>query len=333
MLSTPQAVRGEVISTSAVPEHESLDYWCDAVMATLVGMDVDTAQGTIDGEIRIDRLGDLQISTVATEAGEVHRAPRFIARGDGGRIFVAVQSKGTAQVEQDGRTTELRPGDMAFFENTRPYRTRFPERFVLKIFSVPRALLGRSEGELRHLTARAVRPTHGVAALVSPFMEHLADASTSYDAPVAARLAQSMTSLLAATAADQLGIGADDLPGAERVLLFRIKSFIRWHLSDPDLSPQKIASAHGISLRYLHKLFADDDEGMSVGRWIREQRLRECRSELAAGSGTATLGQVARRWGFSGSAHFGRVFRSVYGVSPSEWLHELNEPIAIGRAA
>ncbi|NUP53469.1 MAG: helix-turn-helix domain-containing protein [Catenulispora sp.] len=330
MLSTPQAPRigddrlvpppagrGGLITTRAVPERESLDYWHDAVMATLVGMDVATGQDTIDGEIRTDRIGDLRISTVATEPGEVHRAPRFIAHGDGGHIFVAVQSKGTAQVCQDGRNTELRPGDVAFFETTRPFRTRFPEPFVLKIFAVPRHLLGRGEGELQRLTARALRPTHGVAALLSPFLDRLADTSTSYDTVAAARLAQSMTGLLAAAAAHQLGMKTADLPGADRVLLLRIKTFIRWHLSDPELTPQVIASAHGISVRYLHKLFAE--EGTSVGRWIRELRLRECRTELAAGGATASIGQIARRWGFSGSAHFGRAFRSVHGVSPSDW--------------
>lgn len=311
------AGRGVVITTRAVPEQESLEFWRDAVMANLIGLNIDTDLPAVDAEMRTDQLGDLQISRVESDPAEVHRAPRFIARGDGGRVFVAVQGAGRALVEQDGRTTELNPGDIAFFETMRPYRTRFPEPFVLKIFAVPRDLLGTSEGELRQLTARALRPTHGIVALLSPFMDRLADTSTSYDTVAAARLAQSMTGLLAATAAHQLGVRTADLPGADRVLLLRIKTFIRWHLSDPDLSPQVIASAHGISVRYLHKLFGE--EGTSVGRWIRELRLRECRTELAAGGGTVSIGQIARRWGFSGSAHFGRAFRSVHGVSPSDW--------------
>ncbi|MEY9933932.1 AraC-like DNA-binding protein [Catenulispora sp. GP43] len=320
--------RGHVITTRSVPATERLDFWRDAVMASLVGMDITTERPTIDASLTIDQLGDLQITRVDCDPGEMHRAPRFIARGDGGQVFVAVQSSGRCQVEQDGRIADLEPGDIAFFETMRPYRTRFPERFTMKIFAVPRYLLGPSEAELRQLTARTMRPTHGITALVSPFMDRLADVSTRYDAAAVGRLAQSMTGLLAAAAADHLGLRSADLPGADRALLFRIKAFIRCHLSDPELSPGAIALAHGISVRYLHKLFRD--EGTSVGRWIRELRLLECRSELAAGGGAAGVGQIARRWGFSSSAHFGRVFRGAYGISPSEWLQQLAEGNAAG---
>jgi AraC-like DNA-binding protein len=232
---------------------------------------------------------------------------------------VAVQARGVAQVEQDGRVTELRPGDIAFFETIRPFRTRFPERFQLKIFAVPRTLLCQEEAELHDITARAWRPTGRLPALLSPFLSRLADASDSYSAPVGERLAANVVDLMAATAAQCAGRETGELPGARRVLLLRVQNFIRWHLSDPDLTPQVVARAHGISVRYLHRLF--EGEGTTVCQWIRDLRLQECCVDLAtAAAGTADLGRVARRWGFNGSAHLGRVFRSSLGLSPTDWL-------------
>ncbi|MFC5856229.1 helix-turn-helix transcriptional regulator [Streptomyces chlorus] len=109
------------------------------------------------------------------------------------------------------------------------------------------------------------------------------------------------------------------MPGADRVLLLRIKTFIRWHLSDSGLTPQAIADAHSISVRYLHRLFKA--EGTSVCQWIRELRLHECRRELAVRPpGSVGLGQVARRWGFTSPARFSRAFRRSYGLSPTDWL-------------
>ncbi|SEE71052.1 AraC-type DNA-binding protein [Streptomyces sp. 3213] len=309
--------RGQVLSTGSVSAGESLEFWHDAVLATLVGMDIATESGTYDATMRTDRLGELQITTVDCDPGEVHRTPRFVAHGDGGQVLVAVQSSGTAQVEQDGRYTELRPGDIAFFETVRPFRTRFPQRFQLKIFAVPRCLLGQPEAALGRITARALRPVGGLAALLSPFMARLADTSESYSGPVAERLADSAVGLLAATAAQQLGAEPACLPGADRVLLLRVQRFIRWRLAEPTLTPAVIARAHGISARYLHRLF--EQEGTTVGRWIRELRLQECRRELA---GAASVGSVARRWGFSGTAHFGRAFRREYGTSPTDWLRD-----------
>lgn len=307
--------RGQVFCTSSVPPRESLEFWHDAVLATLVGMDIRTQGGTYDATMRTDRLGELRLTTVDCDPGEVIRNSGRVARGDGTQVFVAVQASGTAQVEQDGRYTELAPGDIAFFETVRPYRTRFPERFQLKIFAVPRGLLGQPEAALGRLTARAIRPVSGLAALLSPFMTRLADTSGSYTGPVADRLADSAVGLLAATAAQQLGEDPADLPGTERVLLLRVQRFIRWNLADPDLTPALIARAHGISVRYLHRLF--EQEGTTVGRWIRGLRLQECRREL---TDAADMGSVARRWGFSGTPHFGRAFRREYGTSPTDWL-------------
>ncbi|MFF9164328.1 helix-turn-helix domain-containing protein [Streptomyces longwoodensis] len=307
--------RGQVFCTRSVPVRESLEFWHDAVLATLVGMDIRTGSGTYDATMRTDRLGALRITTVDCDPGEVHRSAGRVARGDGTQVFVAVQASGTAQVEQDGRRTELRPGDIAFFETVRPYRTRFPERFQLKIFAVPRGLLGQPEAALARITARAIRPVSGLAGLLSPFMARLADTSEDYAGPVADRMADSAVALLAATAAQQLDEKQAELPGAERVLLLRIQRFIRWNLADADLTPAVIARAHGISVRYLHRLF--EQEGSTVGRWIRRLRLEECRREL---TDAASIGSVARRWGFSGAPHLGRAFRREYGTSPTAWL-------------
>ncbi|MFD5268112.1 helix-turn-helix domain-containing protein [Streptomyces sp. NPDC058335] len=302
-----------------MPLSESLDFWHDAVLAQLVGMDISAEGGTYAATMRADHLGDLGITTVECDPGVVHRTPRFIARGDGREVWAAVLTRGLAQVEQDGRATELRPGDVAFLETIRPSRTRFPQRFQLKIFAVPRSRLGLSEADLRQVTARPMRPEGGLAALLSPFMSRLADTSDSYSRSAAEQLAGSAVDLLAAAAAQQLGTAPARLPGADRVLLLRIHAFIRWHLADPDLTPEAIARAHHISVRYVHRLF--EGQGTTVSRWIRELRLRECRRELTRTTTRSLgVGGVGRRWGFTSTAQFGRAFRREYGTSPTEWL-------------
>ncbi|MEW1779974.1 helix-turn-helix domain-containing protein [Streptomyces sp. NPDC086777] len=311
--------RARVLTTRSVPPEQSLEYWHDAVLDTLVGMDIAAEGDTYDATLRTDRLGGLRITTVEADPGRVHRTPRLIARGDGREIFVAVQSTGRARVEQDGRDAELGTGDIAFFETLRPFRTAFPDRFRLKIFAVPRPPLGLSEADVRRLTGRAIHPHDGLPALLGPLLERLADTSASYTSPTAERLAESVVELVAATAADRLGADPADLPGAEGVLLLRIRTYISWHLSDPALTPAVIARAHGISVRYLHRLFQAEDT--TVCQWIRDRRLRECRRELAARpAGPVSLGQVARRWGFTGAAGFGKAFRSSFGLSPTDWL-------------
>ena len=100
-------------------------------------------------------------------------------------------------------------------------------------------------------------------------------------------------------------------------LLQRIKDHIDQHLREPDLGPERIAKAHFISTRYVHKLF--QPEGTTVSAWIRSRRLEGARRDLADPEYAGlTISALAARWGFSDPARFSRAFRAVYGCSPTE---------------
>jgi AraC-like DNA-binding protein len=75
-------------------------------------------------------------------------------------------------------------------------------------------------------------------------------------------------------------------------------------------------------VRYLHKLFQGQDD--TVAGWIRQRRLDHCRRDLMdPAAQTQGIGAIAARWGLPDAAHFSRIFKAAYGVSPTEyrWLH------------
>jgi AraC-like DNA-binding protein len=87
---------------------------------------------------------------------------------------------------------------------------------------------------------------------------------------------------------------------------------------DPTLNPTDIACQHGLSLRYLHKIF--DVTGQSVSEYIRRRRLKPCCEDLMdPTSRHLHIGQLSMRWGFTDAAHFSHVFRGRYGQSPREF--------------
>ncbi|MEU6548473.1 hypothetical protein [Streptomyces sp. NPDC046859] len=55
-----------------------------------------------------------------------------------------------------------------------------------------------------------------------------------------------------------------------------------------------IAQAHHIWVRYLHKVFQLRQS--TVGGFIRQGRLEECRRELRRGMGGFSVAAVAQRW-------------------------------------
>jgi AraC-like DNA-binding protein len=102
------------------------------------------------------------------------------------------------------------------------------------------------------------------------------------------------------------------------LLLRRIHAYIEQHLADPGLGPDRIAAAHYISVRYLHKLF--QRRGATVSRFVQQRRLERCRRDLGdpalAGH---TIESICSAWGMTNPDHFSRKFRAAYGCPPREW--------------
>jgi AraC-like DNA-binding protein len=246
-------------------------------------------------------------------------AHRLTARVNGEYLFVGVRGSASGAFDaQRSREVRLEPGDICFYAADRPPLLDFPERVRLKLFLVPREALGLEERDVEQVMAAPVGRSSRLGALLSPFLSELADTVSSSQPAVGEMLAWNAVNLLATLATEQLGKDATGIPDAQSPLLSRILRFIDLHLADGDLSPELIAGAHHISVRYLHKLF--QDEGTTVGRWIQRRRLEECRRDLMRGvHGRQTIAAVAGRWGFLSATHFSRVFRAAYGMSPSEW--------------
>jgi AraC-like DNA-binding protein len=103
-------------------------------------------------------------------------------------------------------------------------------------------------------------------------------------------------------------------------MMLRVLAYIEQRLADPSLSPDSIAEAHGISRRYLFKLFAAEE--LTVAGFIRSRRLERCARDLANSGTDQTIGLVAARWGLPDHRHFSRVFKAAYGVTPTEFRRQ-----------
>ncbi|OQR62875.1 AraC family transcriptional regulator [Streptomyces maremycinicus] len=274
-----------------------------------------------------------------------HPAHRLLAREGGEYLFVGLRDGDrpgaaacppAADEPFDGPGLRLAPGDVCFYDVHRAPALDFREPFRATTFLVPAHLLGLADSDVRRLAPTPVTRASRLGALLSPLLSDLARATAEARPPVGEMLAWNAVNLLATLAAEQLGTAAPGTPGAPGAnaahgrpgapsdsgarspVLGRVLEYVELHLTDPDLSPEVIARAHHISVRYLHKLFKDEDT--TVGRWILRRRLEECRRDLLRhGRGGRTIAAVAARWGFLSATHFSRVFRSAYGMSPREW--------------
>lgn len=84
-------------------------------------------------------------------------------------------------------------------------------------------------------------------------------------------------------------------------------------LTDPDLDPGTIAASLHVSVRTLHRAFAN--ERVSVMGYLQERRLEKARAELLSSS--FAVSEIAARWHFTDSSHFIKNYKKRFGNSPT----------------
>jgi len=233
-------------------------------------------------------------------------------------FFLYLQLDGEGGARQDGREARLHCGDFTLCDGTRPYEVKFAGSGRMLALAIPTARFRRYIACPESLAAVPMRAADGVGGLLSSFLRSFwLQCRQSVDGAPASQIAVAILELLAAAYARIPRTNAErsSRGTAHRI---RIINHIHAHLYDPDLTPMKIARACGITTRYLHYLFSEDDE--TVARYILKRRLEACsRALLSETQHGRTVTAIAFDHGFNSATHFGRVFRSCFGTTPREF--------------
>jgi AraC-like DNA-binding protein len=307
-----------LVTTSGLHPREGEALWQYAMGEVFVPVTIDrVTDASVGGSIRSLSVGRMMFAEVMATGQHIQRTENHISKADNAYFQIALVAGGVARVAQDGRQAELRPGDLAVYETTRPFEWHFDEAWDVWVFSLPVRSVRLSESERRLLTARRHDGSTGITGVVSRFLldicrnsEHL---RTDQSEQVLAQASDLVVTLLSGSID-----GGDTVRGcAQRSLMLRIKDYIDQHLSDPALGPRQIASAVNISTRYLHQLF--EAERHTVSLYIRALRLDRSRRDLLDPRlADRSISAIAFGCGFGDLSGVNRVFKGAYGVSPSE---------------
>ncbi|QKV93079.1 helix-turn-helix domain-containing protein [Streptomyces sp. NA02950] len=303
-----------IITTESVAQADRFDHWVYEMSQVFAGLDTrPVSKGPFQGIAARGSVGSVQLNSISAGPLRVRRTARLCAQYEEDYYKVALQISGTSVVEQGGAQTALGPGDIAICDAARPYSFTYVGDFRTVILLLPRPLLPLRPEAVSEVTAHRISTDEGVGAVVAPFLQSLGEQDRDFVGPAAHSLMDGTVSLLTALVMERL-----DRAAPHDAMMLRIRAYIEHRLADPELSPDTIAEAHGISRRYLFKLFAA--EGTTVAGWIRTRRLEHCARDLAnSDAADQPIGMVATRWGLLDHRHFSRVFKSVYGETPREF--------------
>lgn len=298
----------ELFSSQAVGPARQYGWWRDAVNATHLAWDMPARrEAAFQGRIRRQRVGAAEVIDCLCDGCDGRRGAAEIARSEAAWYGVLHVLGGRERLTFGDDEIELEAGSFVVWDSTRAIRFATPDTLRKVTLILPQAM---APG-LRHLVGRRIEARRGPGALFAGHLRALSRQASGLDARGQAAVLRPTLDLLE-LAVEPLPAGA----GHARAIMARATAHILKHLADPALRPEDVAAAVGLSLRQLHRIFADGD--WTIERWIWHQRLQRCAQDLRRDP-KARIGEIAFRWGFSDAAHFSRAFRQGFGQSPKAW--------------
>jgi AraC-like DNA-binding protein len=251
-------------------------------------------------------------------AGLRQRAkPQGLSAGDD--FFLAVNLAGTSTTVQRDREIRLRGGDAFITTRGRDGFTIVRPRQVRFIgLRMPRAALGPFISGPDDGGLRLIPRDSAALALLAKYL----DAGVLTETLAAPPLRTVFVTHVYDLAALAVGATRDAAMIAEgrgmRVArLQAMKSDIARNLGDCALSAATIAVRHGVSSRYVHKVF--ESEGMSFAEFVLGQRLARAHRMLTNPRfADCSISSIAFDVGFGDLSYFNRTFRRQYGATPSD---------------
>ena len=236
---------------------------------------------------------------------------------------VSLQLTGRCVASQSGRVAEMIPGDLILLDMTRPGE-RLDDGCAFT-FRLPRQVVVSNLGYTPEggLLSRGTLAGRVVSKLITEVIkgEHSAVAAGDTHMQMAV-----YDLFCAAFAKPDIDIQSGSRHTDK--LFEQVCCIIRDGMTDPDLTPSKVAAEAGISLRYLQKLFTP--RGTTCVHFIHSLRLDYAARLLHRRTifgGRLPLSEIALASGFRDYTFFSRKFRERFGCVPSTYTgsHEVDD--------
>jgi AraC-like DNA-binding protein len=229
-------------------------------------------------------------------------------------VGVIFQREGRTVYEREGKLTVIGAGDIALWHSQREAKFTMPEPYRKLCMVVPADKFRDFLPNTAAYDGLRIAANSAAGAMLGAWLSAFADRVIEDGSETLVDSIDSTLAVLAATVtshARELEISVKDGQ------LLAIMRYMESRLADTSLTAITVAQHFGISVRHLERLFAG--YRTTVAGWRRLRRLERCRAELSNPLNRKTITTIAIDWGFSDAAHFSRLFKATYGMSPRDF--------------
>ena len=268
------------------------------------------------GRIEFGALGEMRLGKVASTNFRFTRSMTGTRPTPTLPIMarLVLVSRGSYTFVQRGRTCTLSPNDWALIDAKQPQA--FTTSPKVEAFAI--ALPPTSDAAILALFKDGVARRWNGRMRLSRLLHSMVNESFGEMHRLPISSGKKVGAAITAMAWDALReqIELPQVMGHRDELPMRVKAYIEANLADPEISVERIAHACSISVRGLHRYFAEDPAG-SVSGYLWQRRLIRCAEALREPSQAhRTMTDICFSCGFSSSSHFSRLFKDEFGVSP-----------------
>ena len=306
------------ISTLAFPESKRLAMWREVYGRNIGNFDIEPiGDAPFHADVTFHPLPGVGVAVGSRSAAHYRVTPALAGQGKD-IVVLSMLRSGVATVSQFGNEATIGVGSACVLTSTDPSTSTLhsPGSFITVALS--RAVIAAMVPEFSATLGQSVPAGNEALGLLTRYLNLLQASGDLASPELAHKVSNHITDLAA------LAIGArGDIAEAARqrsmkdVRLSAIRSDIALALGRHDLSAGMIAASHGISQRYLRRLF--EREGTSFSEFVLAERLaKSYRMLVDRRYDQLNITQIAYEAGFSDLSYFNRTFRRVHGATPSD---------------
>jgi len=303
-------------STDAFPERERLAAWRDIFGRTVVNLDIEPHdRDSFRSEATLCRLPGLGVLRARSSAVHLSHSRDLIVDDD--LSFMAAPTCKYA-ASQFGRNAVLGPGDGVLMDNAEVGSMTLAAPSQFTTFRVPRKAIEQLVPNLEAKIARAIPASHSALLLLTGYLGVALDTEALGLANMQNAVAKHVYDLLALA----LGATPDAAEiargrGERAARLHAAKAYVMQQFGHRHLSVAAVAAHLGVTPRYVHMLFENENESFS--EFVLGYRLARAHVLLIDPRfADRPIGAIALDAGFNDLSHFNRTFRRRFGCTPSD---------------